>query len=259
VVGHGDGCDFTGHWPLSTEHCPLRLKSKAMAIRPLLLGHRGARAEKSVPENTLESFDLALGQGCDGFEFDVRLTADGQAVICHDATVGGLKIRGLKTRALKIAESSAGELALPLLREVLARYQGKAFLDIELKVPGLEAITRDLLRKSAPARGFVVSSFLPEVLRTMHDLDATIPLGFICETRAEYSRWPQLPVSYVIPHHKLAGPTLIREMKAAGKKILVWTVNSAADMKRFSKWGVDGVVSDHPKRMVRALGQQEKS
>ena len=48
-----------------------------MAIRPLLLGHRGARAEKSISENTLASFDLALAQGCDGFEFDVRLAADG--------------------------------------------------------------------------------------------------------------------------------------------------------------------------------------
>src|SRR5271155_2180926 len=116
----------------------------AMAIRPLLLGHRGARAEKTVSENTPASFDLALAQGCDGFEFDVRLTADGQAVTCHDATA----------RGLRIAESSARELALPGLREVLARYQSTAFLDIELKDPGLEAITTDLLRRLAPAHGF---------------------------------------------------------------------------------------------------------
>jgi glycerophosphoryl diester phosphodiesterase len=40
---------------------------------------------------------------------------------------------------------------------------------------------------------------------------------------------------------------------------LVWTVNATVDMKRFSKWGVDGIISDHPKRLVRALGGQEKS
>ena len=79
----------------------------------LLLGHRGARADKSIPENTLASFDLALAQGCDGFEFDVRLTADGQAVVCHDATTG----------RLKIDECSAEALTLPSLREVLTRYQ----------------------------------------------------------------------------------------------------------------------------------------
>src|SRR5580698_2516450 len=99
-----------------------------MAIRPLLLGHRGARAEKSIPENTLASFDRALAHGCDGFEFDLRMSADGQPVICHDAT----------THGLEIAQSSAKQLALPLFRDILKRYQTTAFLDIELKTPGLE-------------------------------------------------------------------------------------------------------------------------
>jgi glycerophosphoryl diester phosphodiesterase len=220
-----------------------------MAIRPLLLGHRGARAEKSIPENSLASFDLALAQGCDGFEFDVRLTADGHAVVCHDETAHGLKI----------AESSAEKLALPQLAEVLTRYHSTAFLDIELKVSGLEAIATDLLRSLAPARGFVVSSFLPEVLQGIHELDATIPLGLICETQAELSRWRRMLVQYVIPHHKLVGKTLIDEIQAAEKKILVWTVNATVEMKRFSKWGVEGIISDHPKRLVRALGRQEKS
>ncbi|MGB2838149.1 MAG: glycerophosphodiester phosphodiesterase, partial [Candidatus Sulfotelmatobacter sp.] len=199
-----------------------------MAIRPLLLGHRGARAEKSVPENTLASFDLALAQGCDGFEFDVRLTADGHAVVCHDAIAHGLKI----------AESPAEKLDLPQLCDVLARYHSTAFLDIELKVPGLEAIATGLLRTLPSARGFVISSFLPEVLRAIHELDATIPLGLICETQAELSLWQRLPVQYVIPHHKLVRKMLIDEIKAVGKKILVWTVNATVDMKRFSKWGV---------------------
>jgi glycerophosphoryl diester phosphodiesterase len=215
-------------------------------IRPLLLGHRGARAEKSIPENTLASFDLALTQGCDGFELDVRLTADGQAVVCHDPTINHLKI----------AECSAQQLGLPLLRDVLTRYQKTAFLDIELKVPGLEKIAVDLLRRLAQARGFVVSSFLPEVLQTVHGLDASIPLGLICETRGEFSRWAKLPCEYVILHYKLLRQDLISEIKTDGKKILVWTVNVSADMRRLAKWGVDGIISDHPKRLVRALEQK---
>ncbi len=226
-----------------------------MAIRPLLLGHRGARGERSVPENTLTSFDLALAQGCDGFEFDLRLTADGQAVVCHDAA----------TRGLKIAESSAEELALPRLRDVLARYQSTAFLDIELKVAGLEKTTAELLRQLAPsrtatsrfgpARTFVVSSFLPEVLQAMHELDTTVPLGLICETQAEFSHWLGSPVEYAILHHKLVRRSLVREIKDAGKKLLVWTVNASVHMKRFSKWGVDGIISDYPERLARALGR----
>jgi glycerophosphoryl diester phosphodiesterase len=217
-----------------------------MVNPPLLLGHRGARAEKSIPENTLASFDLALAQGCDGFEFDVRLAADGEAVVCHDAT----------TRGREIAESSTEPLALPRLPEVLARYQKTAFLDIELKVSGLEEITANLLRKLAPARGFVVSSFLPEVLTALHERDVNLPLGLICETRDQLSRWRDLPVAYVIPHHKLASKKTIDEIKAAGKKMLVWTVNATVEMKRFSKCGVDGLISDHPRRLVRALGRK---
>src|ERR1700735_1299013 len=119
-----------------------------MGNHPLLLGHRGARGVKSIRENTLQAFDLALAQGCDGFEFDVRLTKDGQAVISHDA----------KSRRFEIARCAAKSLELPLLAEVLRRYRQKAFLDIELKVPGLEAITLDLIHKHAPTRGFVLSS-----------------------------------------------------------------------------------------------------
>lgn len=211
-----------------------------MEIRPLLLGHRGARGEKSIPENTLASFDLAMASGCDGFEFDVRLTADGQAVVCHDAKVHGIDI----------AQSSLQDLNLPLLREVLTRYRCSAFFDIELKVSGLEAITADLLRQHEPARGFVVSSFLPEVLQSIHELDETIPLGLICETRAQLNRWLQLPVEYVIPHSTLVRQDLIAKIKAAGKKIFVWTVNVPADMKRFAQWGVDGIISDDPKLLA---------
>ena len=214
-----------------------------MAVRPLLLGHRGARAEKSIPENSLASFDRALAQGCDGFEFDVRLSADGQAVICHDT----------KTQNIEIAQCPASDLSLPLLRDVMQRYRSTAFLDIELKVPGLEAITLDLLRLHTPLRGFVISSFLPEVLQVIHAIDARIPLGVICETRAQFSLWPALPIDYVIPHYKLVTLGVVAEIKSAGKKMLVWTVNSTQSMKRFAEWKVDGIISDNPARLAKTL------
>ncbi len=219
-----------------------------MEIRPILLGHRGARGKKGTAENTLAAFDFALAQGCDGFEFDVRLAADREAVISHDATTSA--------RGLRIAEFSSQQLNLPRLEEVLTRYQHTAFLDIELKVPGLERITVELLQKAPPTRGLVVSSFLPEVLETLRDLDANIPLGLICESQAQLNRWRQLPVEYVFPHHKLARKKLISEIKDGGRKIFVWTVNIPASMKRFSEWGVDGIISDNPKRLAITLGRR---
>lgn len=212
--------------------------------RPLLLGHRGARALRSIPENTLPSFDRALADGCDGFEFDVRLTVDGSAVVCHDPQSAGVDIAQARVEQLP---------ALPSLEDVLARYRERAFLDVELKVPGLEAMVANLLRKFPPQRGFVISSFLPEVVRQMDAQDSAIPLGLICETRAELSRWKELPAQYVIPHHQLLDPERISVIRDAGKKILVWTVNDAKAMLRFEQAGVDGIISDDTNLLARTL------
>jgi glycerophosphoryl diester phosphodiesterase len=223
----------------------LRMSNELGETRPLLLGHRGVRFNKSVHENTMAAFDFALDQGCDGFEFDVRLTADDQAVVCHDEVV--------KPQGLKIAECPAYELGLPTLEEVLNRYKDRAFLDVELKVPGLEEMTVALLKQWLPARGFVVSSFLPEVLQTLHNLNAALPLGLICETHEQLSRWTKLPAEYVIPHCDLLGEELISALKAKRRKMIVWTVNLPVEMKRYAGWGVDGIVSDYPEKLASTL------
>jgi glycerophosphoryl diester phosphodiesterase len=215
--------------------------------RPLLLGHRGARAVRSIPENTLESFDRALADGCDGFEFDVRLTEDEEAVVCHDAKVSGYEVS--RTPAKQLSR-------LPRLRDVLQRYRD-SFLDIELKVKGLERITLDLFLRHKPRRGFVVSSFQPGALKSVHALDAPVPLGLICEFTTQLRLWGDLPVQYVIPHHVLVDAELIRKIKGAGKKILVWTVNAPADMRRFADLGVDGIISDDTSLLCRTIGAQQ--
>ena len=212
--------------------------------RPLLLGHRGARSLKSIPENTIASFDRALADGCDGFEFDVRLTVDEEAVVCHDAEVSSCVVS--RTPAKQLAE-------LPRLRDVLQRYRD-SFLDIELKVKGLERITLDLFLRHKPRRGFVVSSFIPGILKCLHDLDASAPLGLICEFENQLRLWSELPVQYVIPHHALVDGELVRKIKGAGKKILVWTVNNPADMLRLRELGVDGVISDETCLLCRTIG-----
>ena len=78
----------------------------------------------------------------------------------------------------------------------------------------------------------------------------------ICETQAQFTLWPNLPIEYVIPHHNLVRQSFIPKIKAAGKKILVWTVNVPDDIKRFSAWGVDGIISDHPKRLALTVGRR---
>lgn len=214
-----------------------------MTNRPLLLGHRGARAVQSIPENTLASFDRALADGCDGFEFDVRLTADLEAVVCHEAKIGRDKIE--RATAKEVSQ-------LPRLRDVLQRYRD-FFLDIELKVKGLERTVVDLFLRLKPRKGCVVSSFLPGVLKSLHAEDATIPLGLICETKTQLRLWNELPINYVIPHLDLLDAELVRKVKGAGKKVIVWTVNDPAAMQQSAEWGVDGIISDDPKLLAQAF------
>jgi len=214
--------------------------------RPLLLGHRGARASRNIPENTLESFELCLQHGCDGFEFDVRRSADGQAVVCHDPVV----------RRMVIVKTPAAVLVLPTLGEVLRLFGERAFLDIELKVAGLEQDTIALLRQHSPRKGYVVSSFKPEILTALHGFDPTIPLGYICDRRDELDRWRELPVAWVIPQFEVVYETLIEQVQASGKKVMVWTVNRQDRMRQFVELGVDAIISDETKVAAQALAGQ---
>ena len=210
---------------------------------PLLLGHRGARAFRHIPENTSTSFELCLQHGCDGFEFDVRLSGDGRPVICHDAKIGGMEIEN----------SASKSLSLPTLEDVLRQFAHRAFLDIELKVAGLVQQTLSELRKHPPQKGYVVSSFLPDVLKKIHDLDPAIPLGLLCDTRDQLRAWRQTPAEWLIPQCDLADGELVELVHAAGKKIMVWTVNRAERMREFAAWGMDAIISDETELLVRSL------
>jgi glycerophosphoryl diester phosphodiesterase len=216
--------------------------------RPLLLGHRGLRSRSlRIRENTLAAFELALQHGCDGFEFDVRLTADDRAVICHGARFAGITVA-------KAACQRVG--ALPLLEDVLARYASRAFLDIELKVPGIEPYVLETISKFPPNRGYVVSSFLPAVLVDLRKRSQSVPLGMICETHKQLTAWPELPVQYVIMHERLITANLIVDLHDAKKKIFGWTINKKASMIRLAGLGVDGIVSDNTELLVATLRVQ---
>jgi len=212
-------------------------------MAPLLLRHRGARASHHVPENTLAAYDLCLEHGCDGFEFDVRLSADGQEVICHDATIGRMKIENTASNLLE----------LPALEEVLRQFAHRAFLDIELKVAGLEQQTVSILQKYVPQKEFVVSSFIPDVLTAIHNLDPAIPLGYLCETRGRLRGWSESPAKWIIPRCDLASRELIGTIHKAGKKSMLWTVNLEERMREFAEWGVDAIISDETELLVTSL------
>ncbi len=215
----------------------------------MLLGHRGAR--RHAPENTLPAFDLALEQKADGFEFDVRRTGDHRTIVCHDPRLNRLSISRHTLRQLR--ESGTPEQVPPTLDEVLRRYSSSAFLNIELKVKGLEEAVQDGLRRFPPQRGYFISSFLPGVVRRLHSLDPTLILGTLSDSRFQLRRWASMPAQYVVPNYRLLSRKLVEEVHAAGKLVVTWTVNEPKAMLRVAEMGVYGIISDDPAVLVATL------
>jgi glycerophosphoryl diester phosphodiesterase len=216
----------------------------------LLLGHRGAR--RYAPENTLSAFDLALEHGADGFEFDVRSTSNHQTIICHDPRMNRLSVR---THTFKQLEASCKlpERQPTGLDDVLHRYSRTAFLNIEIKVRGIEPLIVRMLKRFPPHRGYFISSFFPGVLRKLHDLSDSLILGTLAHTRWQLRRWNRLPVQYVVPNYKLLSRMLIEEIHAANKLVVTWTVNEKRQMLRAAELGVDGIISDDTHLLTKTL------
>lgn len=169
----------------------------------------------------------------------------GRAVICHDPVVDGITV----------STAACQELThLPELRGVLARYAERAFLNIELKVPGLESFVLVVLKEHVPQHGYVVSSFLPDVLSELRARSESVVLGIICDKTDQLAQWKELPVQYVIPHYSLITRDLVNEVHGAGKSLLTWTVNDKDSMHQLRDWGVDGIISDDTELLVRTLG-----
>ena len=222
-----------------------------MPAKLLLLGHRGAR--RYAPENTFAAFDLALDHGAHGFEFDVRCTRSKQSIICHDNKFNHMVVR--KSTLEQIQASCSLDVKPPCLEDVLELYSSTAFLNIEIKVRGMEQLVAQAIKRFPPRRGYFISSFLPSVVHKLHALDATLPLGAISKSYWHLRRWKALPIQYVVPHYTLLTPKLMDELHAAGKTVITWTVNDPRKMRHAAAMGVDGIISDDTKLLIETMGE----
>jgi len=213
--------------------------------KPLLLGHRGCRSRvhPAFPvENSLAAFEYALAHGCDGFEFDVRHTRDGRNVLWHDPVWKGQEIASTDYSDMSKLKGAR----LPLLEAVLEQFCQRAYFDIELKASGHEASVVAAVRAHTPQRGFMLSTFYPDILARLNDLDGSLPLGFLCERDQAMAVWHQMPIQVLLPHDCYVQPTLIDEAHTRGLQIMTWTVNDAGRMLKLGEWGIDGIISDDP-------------
>lgn len=215
----------------------------------LLLGHRGAK--RYAPENTLQAFDLALDHGCDGFEFDVRLTKDNIPIIVHDPKLQDLIVADFPSQHLFTVQEST-----PTVVQVFEKYAQRAFLNVELKVVGIERQVADLIGRFPPVRGVLISSFLPEAVRAMHTVAPQAPLGYICRRKDLLGLWRKLPITHAVLHHRLMTPELQAKLRGEGKKVFVWTVNDGEGMKKLADLEVDGIISDDTRLLCDVLAHR---
>jgi glycerophosphoryl diester phosphodiesterase len=160
--------------------------------RPLVVAHRGVPG--SEPENTLPSFALALQQGADALETDLRFTRDGEIVLFHDATLGRMseggglvsdltlaELKQLRTRA---PDGRLVDVQVPTLAELIETTGAQTPLLLELKDPRFagrthaERLVRLLEQHNMVERSAIVS-FHPEYVASVEAVCPEIPTGNI--------------------------------------------------------------------------------
>jgi glycerophosphoryl diester phosphodiesterase len=222
----------------------------------LCIGHRGAAGLE--PENTLLSVRRALEIGVAGVEIDVHCL-DGEIIVIHDSrlnrtTNGSGPLRRHSLAEVRRLDAGKGE-RIPLLREVLDAVNRRAFVNIELKGRGTAIPVLRLLGEYTFHRGwipsdFLLSSFNRVVLRVLRG--SGFPIGILFPRSARLFRplarslgaWSiHLPLTQVTPG-------LVARAHADDRKVLVFTVNTRADMERLEKMGVDGIFTDYPNLML---------
>lgn len=242
---------------------------------PIVLAHRGASAH--APENTLAAFELAVEQGADGVELDVKLSADGQVVVIHDATVerttgarGRVKdmtldeLRSLDAGSF-FSDKFKGE-KIPTLAEVFEAVGKRTFINVELtnyNTPRdhlVESVCI-LVKKFGMQKRVLFSSFLPANLSNARRYLPEVPTGLLA-LNGLLGAWARSfgfafgKHEALHPHLKDATQQLIYYVHRLKKRVHVWTVNDAADMRRLFKWGVDAIFTDDPQLAVSVRGEK---
>ena len=236
--------------------------------RPIVLGHRGARRRAS--ENTLQAFELAMEEGADGVELDVRLDRNGDVVVIHDPSLERVT-NGRDKRLIEelgrndyAAVDLGGGARVPALEEVLdwARTRG-ARVNVELKRDvrrrGLFVwkVAKLLAREPDARDRFLVSSFDPRLVAAVARLLPRVPTGWLVDEpgpipgRSFFERL--VGARAVHPKASLVTAAGISPWQRDGLFVNVWTVNDPDEARRLDELGVDALISDEPGKILAAL------
>lgn len=224
----------------------------------IAFAHRGARSER--PENTLGAFRRARELGANGLESDAWLSADGEVVLVHDASIR----RG--RRKIRVAETSAAELAefdVPRLADLYAECGTDFELSIDAKEDRVIGPMADVARAAgAPGRLWICSPDL-EALRArrleLADVKLVHSPGYGGVTPAGFERHAAdlaaAGIDALNLHHSdwtLGTVTLVHRFDV---RALAWDAQEMRHLLRALRFGVDGVFSDRVDRMLAAVGE----
>jgi glycerophosphoryl diester phosphodiesterase len=242
----------------------------------LVIAHRGCSG--IAPENTMAAFRLAAEAGADMVELDVRETADGALAVIHDRrlqrTTDGRGSVRRKTRGdlalldagAWFARRYAGE-RVPFLGDVLETLPRSLGVNVEVKTDGDPAWRRrlapalvEVLRRHGHGRTVLVSSFNHALLRRLHALDPLLPTGALAMPVRDAGRKPssqarRLAVSVFVCSRSLLRKRFVVDAHEHGLQLFVYGVNTARHLARARRFGVDGVITNYPGRMLRLLGR----
>ncbi|TCC40973.1 glycerophosphodiester phosphodiesterase [Kribbella speibonae] len=223
----------------------------------IITGHRGALGTE--PENTLRSFRRAVADGCDEIELDLRVTADGELVIMHDATVdrttSGLgAVEELTLAEIRALDAGSGE-QVPTWGETVAAIDVRLQAEVKAEA-AVPLLAQSLKADRSLAERTLVTSFHPEILLAVREAFPDVTTGHI------FGRTPE--TAEVITRTRAAGatwslcgiagltPEAVAELHAAGLNVTAWPVPDANTLATAATLAVDGVTTDNPHLLTHA-------
>lgn len=253
---------------------------------PLVFAHRGGAG--LWPENTLYAYERAVAMGVDALEIDIHSSADGALVIMHDDRVDRLT-QGMgpiqQETLAELKELDAGYwwtkdqgqtypyrglgITIPTLEEVFAAFPGMRFnIDIKQDHPSIVEPFCALIEKYDKVDEVSVGSFhdlsladfrrrLPRVATAAGENE--VRLFYVLNRLHLDAAFLPAADSFQIPEQtdglRIITPYFIRRAHAHNMAVHVWTVDEVEDMRRLIEWGVDGIMTDYPDRLLGLLGR----
>ena len=244
--------------------------------QPVIFAHRGASAH--APENTLAAFELALTQNADAIELDVKLSADGRAVVIHDSTVDRTtgsqgRVKDLTFAQLKtldagsfFSETYRGE-KIPSLEEVFEAVGKRTFINVELTnytTPrdSLVETVCMLVKQFGLQERVMFSSFFASNLSKARAYLPDVPRGLLAFD-GWLGAWARSfgfnfgKYQALHPYLKDVTPEQVQRVHRLNRRIHVWTVNAAEDMRRLFHWGVDAIFTDDPQLALQVRSESK--